>query len=324
MKKSKKRFILIEIVLAVMVIVLIFMMFREKYGENPNKVSVIIQDSDDNQWAAFKYGLKKAVEDEGIDVFVVNTGEYMTAGELKNVIEQEIENGADAVIVQPVSGQGTGAMLKKIGRKVPVMLVESGLSQDKDGAGLAVVEPDYYAMGTELAEELLKDYDGNIAGKKLGIIAETQGVESVISREKGFRDALKNTDAEIVWSLSDPVTEDGTNTLKVQPRVDIIIALDDSSLVAAGECAYTNDLGGAVVYGIGHSTESVYYLDTGIVECLVVPNEFQMGYQSMTEVADRLQHYFHKMQNNTISHTVFRKETLFSKENQEILFTMSQ
>ena len=36
-----------------------------------------------------------------------------------------------------------------------------------------------------------------------------------------------------------------------------------------GEYAAANNLHGALVYGIGNSTEAVYYLDTGIVGCLV-------------------------------------------------------
>ena len=64
-------------------------------------------------------------------------------------------------------------------------------------------------------------------------------------------------------------------------------ALDDNSLTAAGECSASNNLHGAVVYGIGNSTEAVYYLDTGSVECLVVPDEFNVGYQSLTEMAGR-------------------------------------
>ena len=31
----------------------------------------------------------------------------------------------------------------------------------------------------------------------------------------------------------------------------------------------------------GNSTEAVYYLDTGIAGCLVVPDEFNVGYQSL-------------------------------------------
>ncbi|MFR2836002.1 MAG: hypothetical protein ACLTCI_04085 [[Clostridium] nexile] len=36
---------------------------------------------------------------------------------------------------------------------------------------------------------------------------------------------------------------------------------------------------GELLYGIGQSTEAIYYLDKGIAECVVVPDEFNVGYQ---------------------------------------------
>jgi len=70
--------------------------------------------------------------------------------------------------------------------------------------------------------------------------------------------------------------------------------------------------------------EAVYYLDTGIVGCLVVPDEFNVGYQSLKEAAESLTHYLHKMQDRMVSYNVIRRDNLFSRENQEIIFTMSQ
>ena len=78
MKNSKRLFILIEAVLAAMVIVLAFVMLQEKNGRDLDKVSVIIQNSDDNQWSAFKYGLRMAAEDRKIEMFVVSTGGTLT------------------------------------------------------------------------------------------------------------------------------------------------------------------------------------------------------------------------------------------------------
>lgn len=112
MKNSKRLFILIEAVLAAMVIVLAFVMLQEKNGRDLDKVSVIIQNSDDNQWSAFKYGLRMAAEDRKIEMFVVSTGGTLTAEEEKSLIEREIENGADAVIVQPAPDADTENMLR--------------------------------------------------------------------------------------------------------------------------------------------------------------------------------------------------------------------
>ena len=81
---------------------------------------------------------------------------------------------------------------------------------------------------------------------------------------------------------------------------------------------------GAVLYGIGHSMEAFYYLDTGEIQCLVVPDEFNRGYQSVAELSDSLRRFMKKPERNTVSYSTVRRETLFSKENQEVLFTMSQ
>lgn len=324
MKNDKKAFILIETVLAVVVLIMALVMILEKTEKDFDKVSVIIQNSDDNQWSAFIYGLKMAAEDYGIDMFVVSTGAVLTLEEEKNLIENEISNGADAVIVQPVSDPDAEKMLKKINNRIPVMLIEDTLSKNGDVSVLPVTKPDNYAMGKALAEELLRDYNGKIDGKRLGLLSEAAGSNTVMSRETGLKDGLKGTEAQIIWSSSMSFGEEEEMKLELLPRVDLLIALDDNSLTTAGKDSASNNLYGAIVYGIGKSTEAVYYLDTGAAECLVVPDEFNVGYQSLKEIAKSLKHYFRKAQNQTVSYTVIRKETLFSKENQEILFTMSQ
>ena len=205
MKNDKKMFILVEAILAVLVAILAFMMIQEKNGRNLDKVSVIIQNSDDSQWSAFKYGLKMAAQDQGMEMFVVSTGQMLTAEEEKSVIESEVDNGADAIIVQPVLGHDTERMLRKIGKKVPVMLVEQTAVIDEDGAKLPIVEPDNYGMGKALAQELLKDYNGNMKGKTLGILSESEESEAVKERRKGLMEismVLYYTELEIQQRLS--------------------------------------------------------------------------------------------------------------------------
>lgn len=325
MKNSKKMFILIEAVLAVMVILMVCMMLLGKNGENRKKISVIVSNSDDNQWSAFKYGLKMAAEDTGMEVFVVSTDGYLTVQDEENLIENEIDNGAAAVIVQPVAEEGFQSMIKKIEKKIPVMLVETDMSQDKKKASdFPVTEADHYEMGKTMSKELLKDYAESLNGKTMGILMETDGSEASQNREKGLMDGLKGTGVDIRWTIREPVAGKEENLLKSKPKVDIVVALDDTSLTSAGECAAATDLKGAVVYGIGNSTEAMYYLDTGIVECVVVPDEFNVGYKSFTEASKKLKRFFYEMRDQMISHTVVRRDTLFIKENQELLFTMSQ
>lgn len=316
MKSGKKSFILIEAVLVFLVIILFAVMVRGRNDRDFDKISVIIENPDDNQWSALKYGMKMAAKDQGKEVFFASTSGNFTAGKLKNTIENEVNKGADAIIVQPVSSSELEKFLRKLEKKLPVMLVENNMDGNKDNLVFSVTQTDNYAMGYALAEEILKDYGGNIKEKTFGLVSKSEYSEAVRNRELGFKDGLKGKGAKISWSVQDFMSD--------QPKVNIVVAFDDDSLITISEYGSQNNLHGAFLYGIGHSTEAIYYLDRGILECLLVPDEFSIGYQSITEISNALKHYFYKKQTKRLSYDIIRKEELFSKKNQEILFTMSQ
>ena len=70
--------------------------------------------------------------------------------------------------------------------------------------------------------------------------------------------------------------------------------------------------------------KALYYLDSGVAQSLVVPEDYMMGYQSVTDLAD----YIHKNRvmplARTVLHRVIHRDTLFAEENQEILFPLQR
>lgn len=321
MMNNKKGFVLTEVILMIMVIGLALMMISGQNKKALDKVSVILENAGDSQWSALKYGLKMAAEEEGIELAVVDVEEGLDAEAQKKVFEREIEDGADALIVQPVLDKNDQEVLKKIEKRVPVMLVGYEAEKGETRYDLPVIKEDNYEMGQALAEEMLKDFEGNIEEKKIGLLLASTDSNMLSSRECGFKDALEDKNANILELSLDSLLDREENT---ESKVDIVIALDDSNLTAIGEYLASSQPHGELLYGIGQSTEAIYYLDKGIAECVVVPDEFNVGYQSLSEVARKLDHYFENMKKQTVSYSVIRKETLFSKENQELLFTMSQ
>lgn len=316
MNNSGKWFNVIEAVLAVMVILMAAAMLLEKNSKQYRKISVVIQDAEDTQWAAFRYGLKMAAQDQKVELVVASTADALTKEEQLNTIKREIELGADAVIVQPVPGDDLEQKLRHLEKKVPIMLVEYTTAKEREKSQLPSVEPDHSAMGEALAEELKKDYCGNLSGKKYGILMKSDAPQAMNSRRQGVEKALQDTGIVCSWVVDSSVEN--------KPKVDIVIALDNNSLIKAAEQAAANNLHGALVYGIGNSTQAAYYLDIGSVECLVVPDEFSVGYYSLTEAAERLRHFFRGMKSRVVAYTVIRREELFEERNQEILFTMCQ
>ena len=321
MMNNKKGFVLTEVILMIMVIGLALMMISGQNKKALDKVSVILENAGDSQWSALKYGLKMAAEEEGIELVVVDVEEGLDAEAQKKVFEREIEDGADALIVQPVLDKNDQEVLKKIEKRVPVMLVGYEAEKGETRYDLPVIKEDNYEMGQALAEEMLKDFEGNIEEKKIGLLLASTDSNMLSSRECGFKDALEDKNANILELSLDSLLDREENT---ESKVDIVIALDDSNLTAIGEYLASSQPHGELLYGIGQSTEAIYYLDKGIAECVVVPDELNVGYQSLSEVARKLDHYFENMKKQTVSYSVIRKETLFSKENQELLLTMSQ
>ncbi len=324
MLNSKRLFITIEIALTVMVIVLAFIMVREQSEKERPRISVIIPDPDASRWSAFRYGLKMAAEDQGVEAYIVSTGDILTLEEEINMIGNERGNGVDAVILQPVPGEDAMRKLEEVSKKIPIMFVGDPALEDGDKSTFPVICPDDYRMGEALAEEVLQDFNGNVKGKTLGIVTEDEESAETHRRKKGFEDALLGRGARISWTVCVSCEETDHNFLENQSKTDLVIALDDVSLTRAGECAAAKDLHGALVYGIGNSTEAVYYLDTGMAECLIVPDEFNRGYQSLTEAAKNLGLYSRKMKGKVLPFAIIRRKELFTKRNQEILLTMSQ
>ena len=70
--------------------------------------------------------------------------------------------------------------------------------------------------------------------------------------------------------------------------------------------------------------KSLYYLDSGIVQSIVVPEDYMMGYQSVSDLAEFIHRNRFLPKVQTIQHRIIHKDTLFAEENQEILFPVQR
>ena len=86
----------------------------------------------------------------------------------------------------------------------------------------------------------------------------------------------------MMWIVSG-VSDTGEKiNLQSQRKVDIVLAIDDASVVDAAKEASDNNLQGALVYGIGNSTEAIYYLDSGWTEALITPDTIHITTQPLS------------------------------------------
>ncbi len=321
-KSEKAVFILIESILALLIAVSVLVIYAVNRENREKKISVLLEDSESMKWAGLKYGIRMAAQDLNAEVFFVSTDSGWTVDTLQSLIEEEAAGDADAVLTLGLPGEEAAEMLQQEGKKVSLELIMTGVTDADSSFNLTVTEPDHYQAGYALGQELQDNYSGGIQGKTLGVLAASPDSRMILERNQGFLDSVKDSGSEVLWTTVGENAED-PSFLQDLPAVDLIVALDDESTIQSGILTEKHELHGAICYGIGDSMQSIYYLDTGRIECLVVPDSFQTGYNAVASVLNR-RIIESEAEEEKPEYSVLYRDTLYEEENQGILLTLSQ
>lgn len=300
-----------------------FMLWESGNTANLRQIHVIIENSNDNRWVQFIEGMKQAAEDQEVILTIVPTGHMETLSEEEAIIERAIANGSDGVIIQLCSSIGAASMLEKLNSRTNIELVDENAYEVMSNV-VGVVSPDHKAIGETIANEAALFAEKPLEKCTIGVIRGSSALSSMEQRMDGFTEALESLGGKTTWVLEqNGDAKDIKEKLAANETPDILVALDNAGLEAAGEYASSQEKDITVI-GTGTSTKSIYYLDCGIVQSLVVPEDYMMGYQSVSDLAD----YIHRNRFlplvRTIAHRTIHKDTLFAEENQEILFPVQR
>ena len=285
------------------------------------KISVVVDDSGSGRWASFMSGLEQAAKDNGVKLNVVSTGKNLTLNQQYNLVKDEITDEADGVILQVITSRGTESIISDISGKVVLEMVDTDADTEVDVEGkFACIEADNVEIGRALANEVRIAYGNKLTDLKIGVVAGNQKQHSIQQRLQGFTENIESSGADIVWIESNSANPlDRIEFRQALDSAEIIVALENGGLEAAAEYAQRNG-GDIKVFGEGTSIKSVSYLDDGIITSMVVPNEYYMGYQSITAIVRRLENRLTPMQDEKISFRVVNRENLFDESNQRMLF----
>ena len=310
--KNKRLFPALVLILVVMIMAVTgFMIWESGNTAKLRQIHVIIENSNDNRWVQFIEGMKQAAEDQEVILTIVPTGHIETLSEEEAIVERAIANGSDGVIIQLCSSIGAANTLEKLSDRTNIELVDENAYEVMSNV-VGVVSPDHRAIGETIAQETAVYASKPLENCAIGVIRGSSALSSMEQRMDGFTETLESLGAKEIKEQLDE-----------HEVPDILVALDNAGMEAAGEYASSQEKK-IIVIGTGTSTKSIYYLDCGIVQSLVVPEDYMMGYQSVSDLAD----YIHRNRFlplvRTIAHRTIHKDTLFAEENQEILFPVQR
>lgn len=266
------------------------------------RIAVLTRRDVDVSDAALFAGMEKAAEDSKVILNYVVVPPTATLAEEQLLAEQEIADGARAVLLEPVSTAGSGKMAEKLSQRAAVVLL--GERADMEAAGhFGSVSADNYAIGVVLGKEiaeLLPD------GGRIALLPESDARGSIAARRQGIREALRGSAVQVQEETQ---------------GVALLVGLEDSALTAAAESAAAEEKRPLVV-GVGNSNRNIYALDRGDIADMIVINEFNMGYLAVAEAKKKLSSGLREMEQLRVGDTLVARDTMFSAENQKLLFPL--
>ncbi|MBF1255765.1 MAG: substrate-binding domain-containing protein [Stomatobaculum longum] len=266
------------------------------------RIAVLTRRDVDVSDAALFAGMEKAAEDSKVILNYVVVPPTATLAEEKLLAEQEIADGARAVLLEPVSTAGSGKMAEELSQRAAVVLL--GERADTEAAGhFGSVSADNYAIGVALGKEiaeLLPD------GGRIALLPESDEQGSIAARRQGIREALRGSAVQVQEETQ---------------GVALLVGLEDSALTAAAESAAAEEKRPLVV-GVGNSNRNIYALDRGDIADMIVINEFNMGYLAVAEAKKKLSSGLREMEQLRVGDTLVARDTMFSAENQKLLFPL--
>lgn len=324
MRDNRVFFLIAEFMLIFIITILSILIVSEKTVSRSRKVTLIIENQDEDCWKGYIYGLKKAAREEGVYLDIVNTNSIDDAEEFRELIFKAISDGSDAIITQPINDKDLGEVLKNASKKVPVVLTHSGLMY-KGAKDIPCVEGDNYACGQAIAREIKRDFRNKLQDKKCGVLLGNVGTEAAANVFRGFNDEIKGSGLSVKWTLNDSSLR-GTSLelLKLQSEVDFVVCLSDFSLEKATKAYEDGSLKCSLLYGIGNSESVCSGIDKGIIRSAVAQDEFAIGYRAMSKVIDRLKGKKDSVKSENISYNIVRRDNLYSEDNESMFYYFMQ
>ncbi len=243
--------------------------------EEPKRVSVVVENSGSERWNSYFMGIEQAASDKGVEVSKVMTSYFSDEATRDLMVTSEYLGGANVVITK--------------------------------------VEPDAHLVADMLSKELIGEYGGVMADRSVALFSGSKYDAFTTQVAALFSEDIKKAGGEILWEQNSPC--DVSRLLKKSKRTDIIVSLDDESLSQAAAYLDTKKSDRRRLIGIGCSPNCVYYLDRGIIDAMLVPDDFTLGYESlMTAVEER------DMSAITPEMKMVHPFEVYEKENEKLLF----
>ena len=271
----------------------------------PVELSVIVRWQSSEVWENIRRGIELAAQDFNLDVMYITLTEGNGVQEQQTMIDRETQMDTQAILLSAADQEALCQVVEETRKEIPVICFESGMVCPED---VVCISADNYAMGQELGKLLLSQ--GVEQGRVLLVGADSP-CQSIQDRKAGVLSVLED------YPISTTVcsgAKEGTELTEY----DAVLALDTQPLEDAAQCLEHRPQE-VVLLGIGGNNRIAYHMEHNIIQGIVAQNEVGMGYLAAKQAADAVRTRA-SQEAPGIEYRVITKETMYERENEQLLF----
>lgn len=317
-KKSRTDFLVTILIVSLVItsIISIYSIFKSNNQESTHKISVVFVDSTDSKWEAFKTGLSEATINTNITLNVVTSGIIDSLEYEREIITEEINNGAEGIIFEPYTTEGLEDYIDELSEKTKVAVIGAGLDDIESFNDTIFIDINNKKVGQEIGEETIHAlYAKNIKAYKVGIITDKPLLQATQVRLEALKSFMKNEGVEIAWVIEN---DSSIKAIQETSKSNVIIALDDASLQAAAD--YANNKDDIYVYGYGTSEKNLYHLNIGNIGFMIVPNGYNAAFTLIEEMEQSLINKKSLKDKIKLGTNIITQDNMFHEIYQQMLF----
>lgn len=260
-------------------------------NENKNKrIAIIPKGAAHEFWKSIHAGAVKASKEIGLDIIWKAPSKEADREEQIKIVEDFINSNVSGIVISPADNMALRLPVREaVSAGIPVIVVDSELKSDDY---LSFVATDNYKGGVMAARELARQI--NNKGKVI-MLRYQEGQESVMKRENGFMDTMREEfkDIEVVSSnqYSGVTTESAYKasenllaTFKSDDQLSIDGIFAPCEPVVFGMLRALEDMqlaGSVKLVGFDSTDKLVEGLKKNYISALVLQDPVGMAYQSV-------------------------------------------
>jgi ribose transport system substrate-binding protein len=297
------------------------LLFTSCQPRKTKTIAVVPKGTSHMFWVSVQAGAMAAGQKLGVEVLWNGPAQETEYDRQIQIVDSMVARHVDGLAVAPAERKALVGPIERAAKAgIPVTVFDSGIETTNYMCFLAT---DNYEAGKLGARELARLLGGQ---GQVALLMHAPGSASTMDRERGFEDAVKAEFPKLAivarqYGMSDRSKAMGAaeNILTAHPDLNGIFASSEPSSVGTALAIKSRGLSGKVKFVAFDSTDSMIEdLKGGTIDAMVVQDPFQMGYQAVKTLVDKLNGATQPKRVDLPAH-VIRREDLDKPEVQELL-----